>query len=201
METFTGESRGGYRVELSSEARAFEELVRQGGDPRAAAVATCLGLGIAREEAERRVRDAESLFADLGPEEEEELALFLDLSHVFVVDRELDAREQEIRDLLGRAAGAMGGIRSGLGNSLHRWLRTGELARAYLSLAKGNQVRATGDPSVYWSALVAVGDLLLDGGDGADRGEHEGLDEARAHCRRMTAQHPVAPQHPVESTE
>ncbi|MDX3763245.1 hypothetical protein [Streptomyces sp. AK02-04a] len=58
-------------MELSSEASVFKELVRQGGDPRATAVATCLGLGIAREEAERRVRDAEPLFADLGPEEEE----------------------------------------------------------------------------------------------------------------------------------
>nr|WP_216377795.1 hypothetical protein [Streptomyces asoensis] len=184
-------------MELSSEAKAFEELVRQGGDPRAAAVTIFVGLGIAREEAERRVREAEPLFSDLEPEEEETLALFLDRSHVFVVDRRLDAREREIRALLGRAVGAMGAVRSGLGHSLHRWLRTGDLARAYLSLAKGNQVTATGDPSVYWSALVAAGDLLPVGQGG---GEREGLEEARAHCRRMAAQHPAA-QQPVEPTE
>ncbi|MFG3029329.1 hypothetical protein ACGFZJ_12585 [Streptomyces sp. NPDC048253] len=182
-------------MELSSEAKAFEELVRQGGDPRAAAVSVCVGLGIPPAEAHRRVRDAEPLFADLGPDEEETLALFLDLSYVFVVDRRLDAREQEIHDLLGRTVGAMGAVRSGLGHSLHRWLRTGELTRSYLSLARGNQVKATGDPSVYWSALVAAGELL-----GHDGGEQESLAQARAHCRCMAAQH-CAAQQPVEPTE
>ncbi|MEU9272001.1 hypothetical protein AB0E04_42355 [Streptomyces sp. NPDC048251] len=189
-------------MELSSEAKAFEELVRQGGDPRSAAVSVCVGLGIPPAEAHRRVRDAEPLFADLGPEEEEVLALFLDLSDVFVVDRRLDAREQQIHDLLGRAVGAMGAVRSGLGHSLHRWLRTGELTRSYLSLARGNQVKATGDPSVYWSALVAAGELLAVGQDG---GEQESLAQARAHCRRMAAQHAAAQhsaaQQPVEPTE
>ncbi|MFH0178060.1 hypothetical protein ACIA6D_36375 [Streptomyces cacaoi] len=54
-------------MELSSEAKSFEELVREGGDPRAAAVTNCVGLGIAPEEAERRVREAEPLFSDLEP--------------------------------------------------------------------------------------------------------------------------------------
>ncbi|MEV5899695.1 hypothetical protein [Streptomyces sp. NPDC052127] len=180
---------------LSSEAKAFEELVRRGGDPRAAAVSVCVGLGIPTAEAHRRVRDAEPLFADLAPEEEEVLALFLDLSDVFVVDRRLDAREQEIHDLLGRAVGAMGAVRSGLGHSLHRWLRTGELTRSYLSLARGDQVKATGDPSVYWSALVAAGELLAVGQDG---GEQESLAQAGAHCRRMAAQHSTAEQSPPE---
>ncbi|WP_327180923.1 hypothetical protein [Streptomyces sp. NBC_01334] len=177
-------------MELSSEAKAFEESVRQGVDPRAAVVSICVGLGIPPAEAERRVRDAEPLFADLGPEEEEALALFLDLSFVFVVDRRPDAREEEIRDLLGRAVGAMGAVRSGLGHSLHRWLRTGELTRSYLALAGGNQVKATGDPSAYWSALVAAGELLPVGRDG---GEQAGIEAARAHCRRMAAQHSAAP--------
>ncbi|MFE6826524.1 hypothetical protein [Streptomyces sp. NPDC057690] len=104
-------------------------------------------------------------------------------------DRRLDAREQEIHDLLGRAVGAMGAVRSGLGHSLHRWLRTGELTRSYLSLARGDQVKATGDPSVHWSALVAAGELLAVGPDG---GEREGLAQARAHCRGMAAKHGAA---------
>ncbi|WP_314220727.1 hypothetical protein [Streptomyces zaehneri] len=184
-------------MELSSEAKAFEELVRQGGDPRAAAVSLCVGFGVPPAEAQRRVRAAEPLFAGLGPEEEEALALLLDLSYVFVVDRRLDARGEEIRHLLGRAVGAMGAVRSGLGHSLHRWLRTGELTRSYLALARGNQVKATGDPSAYWSALVAVGELLPVGPDG---GEQECLAKARAHCRRMAARHCAARQ-PVEPTE
>ncbi|MFF4831579.1 hypothetical protein [Streptomyces sp. NPDC001315] len=69
-------------------------------------------------------------------------------------------------------------MRSGLGNSLHRWLRTGELTWAYLSLAKGDPVRAIGDPFAYGAALVVAGDLLADGG------EVQEVDEARAHFRK-----------------
>jgi hypothetical protein len=173
-------------VELSAEAKAFEELVRQGRDPRVAAVEFCLSLGIAPDEAEKRVRELEPVFAELGPGEEDVLALLLDLGDLFVVDRPLDARRSEIRDLLARAAGAMGDrIPSGLAKSLRRWFRTGELNRAFLVLAaEHRQPRPGGSPSVHWSALAAAGDLLP--------GDDEETQRAREHCRRMAARYPVA---------
>lgn len=76
------------------------------------------------------------------------------------------------------------------------------LTRSYLSLARGNQVKATGDPFIHWSALVAAGELLAVGEDGA---EQESLAQARAHCRRMAARHCSAQhcsaQQPVEPAE
>ena len=170
-------------MELSAEAKAFEELARQGGDPRVAAVEFCLGLGIARDEAEKRLRELDPFFAEVGPGEEDVLALLLDLGDLFVVDRPLDACQSEIRDLLARAAGAMGkGIPSGLARSLGRWFRTGELNRAFLVLAaEHRQVRPGGNPLVHWSALAAAGDLLP--------GDDEETQRARDHCRRTAARY------------
>ncbi|MCX4761704.1 hypothetical protein OG562_12090 [Streptomyces sp. NBC_01275] len=178
-------------MELSPEAKAFEESARRGGDPREVAVGVCVGLGIPRGEAERRVRELESVFAELGPEEGE-LAFLLDLGDLFVVDRRLDADEVVIRDLLVRAGEAMGdGVPSGVAKGLSRWFRTGELDRAFLLLAdERRRVRPEGDPSAYWAALVAAGELLLPGGD------HQGVGEALAYCRRMAAQYP-APARPA----
>ncbi|CAL9584522.1 hypothetical protein SUDANB105_05097 [Streptomyces sp. enrichment culture] len=161
------------------------DLAWRTGDPRAAALATCLALGIAHAEAERRLAEPEvaSLFEEFGAGEEEDVAVFLDAAFVFVVDRELDAHQRRIRDLLGAAVRAYGkGIPSGLGASLWRLCRTGELARAYLLLASDRRrVRDDGDPAAYWAALVAAGNLLPDG---------DGIGEAREHCHRMAELHP-----------
>ncbi|GGP85522.1 hypothetical protein GCM10010266_04750 [Streptomyces griseomycini] len=168
------------------EADVCAGLARDTGDPRAAALATCLALGVPRAEAERRLatQEAAAAFAELGPGDEEALALVLQAGGAFVVDRRLDAHEQRIRDLLGAAVTAYGaGLPSGLAVSLWRWLRAGELARAYLQLAR-REARADGSPSAYWAALVTAGELLPDG---------DGIDEAREHCRRMAKRCPAAP--------
>ncbi|CAL9447782.1 hypothetical protein SUDANB176_02377 [Streptomyces sp. enrichment culture] len=170
------------------EADVCAGLARDTGDPRAAALATCLALGIPRAEAGRRLttEEAAAAFDELGPGEEEALALMLRAEGAFVVDRELDAHEQRIRDLLGAACTAYGGLPSGLAVSLGLWFRAGELTRAYLQLASPRRkVRADGSPSAYWAALAAAGELLPDGDDG--------IDEAREHCRRMAERWPAAP--------
>ncbi|MFD7705201.1 hypothetical protein [Streptomyces caelestis] len=160
-------------------------LLRDAGDPRAAALATCLALGITRTEAERRpaTEEATGAFDELGPGDEEVLALLLQAGGVFVVDRRLDAHEQRIRDLLDAARTAYGaGLPSGFAVSLSRWFRAGELARAHRGLASRQRVGEDGDPAAYWAALVAAGELLPDG---------DGTEEARERCRRMAERHPA----------
>ncbi|MET8975946.1 hypothetical protein ABZX85_10020 [Streptomyces sp. NPDC004539] len=178
-------------MELSAPAVEFEKAVRQGAEPRATALAICTRLGIPRAEAESRLRAADALFTESGPGSEPDLALFLDTGHVFVVDRPLDERETEIRDLLVRATGAMGRVPSGLAHSLGRWWRTGELTRAFLVLARREQVR--GDAGAYWSALAAAGELLLgSAGDGvgeAGKGGDESVVTAWEKCRTSAASH------------
>ncbi|MFF9620454.1 hypothetical protein [Streptomyces griseosporeus] len=161
-------------------------LTRETGDVRTAALATCLALGLAREEAERRLDDEEAalLVAECLPGDEEGVVLLLEAGGLFVVDRRLGPREERVRELLGAAIAAYGrGVPSGFAVSLSRWLRGGQLSRAYLQLASDRrQVRADGDPAAYWAALVEAGELLPDG-DG------DVIAQARAHCRRMAAQH------------
>jgi len=113
-------------VELSSEAKASEELVRQGGDPRAAAVSVC---------APRPWR---------------------------------------------RADGCV--TRS-----------DSSLTRSYLSLARGNQVKATGDPFIHWSALVAAGELLAVGEDGAEQESSRRRERTADAWPRGIAPHSIAP--------
>ncbi|GHF70545.1 hypothetical protein [Streptomyces griseosporeus] len=160
------------------------DLTRQTGDVRTAALATCLALGLAREEAERRLDadEAALLVAECVPGDEEGVVLLLQAGGLFVVDRRLGPREERVRELLGAAIAAYGrGVPSGFAVSLSRWLRGGQLSRAYLQLASDRRrVRADGDPAAYWAALVEAGELLPDG---------DGIEPARAHCRRMAAQH------------
>jgi hypothetical protein len=167
------------------EVEVCTDLARRTGEPRAAALATCLALGIPHAEGERRLGEARvaSLFEEFGAGEEEDIAVFLDAAFVFVVDREPDAHERRIRDLLGTAVRAYGrGIPGGLGAGLWRLFRTGELDRAYLLLAsERRRIRDDGDPAAYWAALFAAGNLLPDG---------DGIEEAREHCRRMAELHP-----------
>ncbi|WP_405437398.1 hypothetical protein OG373_09385 [Streptomyces avidinii] len=88
----------------------FAELAARTGDWGASALAVCLALGVPRTDAEARICEARPLFEEFVVGEEDLVASVLAFGHVFVVDRVLDAHGERIRDLLGTAAGARGGL-------------------------------------------------------------------------------------------
>ncbi|UUY50854.1 hypothetical protein NRK68_28630 [Streptomyces yangpuensis] len=150
---------------------------------RDTALAVCDALGIPRADAEHRLRGTEELWGDFAPGDEELAGELLDLAAVFDVHVTLDEPGEQVRRLLGRSMGALGGIGSGAAFSISRKLATGRLPEAYTVLV-GLPVRDRGDPARYRAELIAAGELLADWLPPDDQEAAGRVREARERCAR-----------------
>ncbi|MFF9979232.1 hypothetical protein [Streptomyces erythrochromogenes] len=157
-----------------------------GADFRDTALAVCDALGIPRAEAEHRLRATDGLWDDFAPGDEEFLGELLDLAAVFDVHVTLDEPGEQVRRLLDRSMGALGGIGSGVALGVSRKPATGRLPEAYTVLV-GLPVRERGDPSRYRAELIAAGELLADWLPPDDREAAGRVREARERCARRDA--------------
>ena len=176
------------RAELDAGRRpdaVFEALVVDTLDPRAVALAVCSALGVPLEEARQRWTETGEPLMEriIQPDEFAESGALLELAGFFDVHRQLDEREQRIRDLLDQALATVvgGGLPSGYAHSLFRKLQTGRLAEAFISMATHAAQSRRPVPTEYWTHLLAAADLLAITDD--DR-----FDSCVATCRRMLSQ-------------
>ncbi|WP_031065654.1 hypothetical protein [Streptomyces sp. NRRL WC-3742] len=142
-------------------AEAYASLARRTRDPLRAARAVCAALTIPAAEANRRLDDCyHALLANPRPNSEHDTGELLEALGVFDVPKHLDDRERAIVDLFHTAIDALGGIRAGHHHGLTRWITTGNLTTAYLSLTAATPLPRTGDPTHYWTTLTTAGELL-----------------------------------------
>ncbi|AXG79244.1 hypothetical protein [Streptomyces paludis] len=183
---------GEARTTLGAGATAvevFAVLAERTADWHATALAVCLALGIPATEAERRLdEEFAGLCEEFQPGEETECAGVLEMTGLFDVPRTLDPQDEEVKRLLQTAIGALGKLRSGHAFSLSRQFRTGQLTRAFLSLARVGPRPGHSSASDYWAALVAAGELLQSG----DREDLASVEKALEDCRQHTAQSALA---------
>ncbi|MGW9374491.1 hypothetical protein ACWGVR_31305 [Streptomyces xanthophaeus] len=159
-----------------NEEEVFAELAARTSDWGASALAVCLALGVPRPDAEVRIHEVRPLFDEFEVGEEDLVAMFLAVGHVFVVDRVLDGRGERIRDLLWTAACARGGFPGGM----IPWFRTGELTKLFLFFTQTRLRDGRGSPHEFWAAMVTAGELLATE-DGPDQAEvTAGLEHSRA---------------------
>ncbi|MFG2847622.1 hypothetical protein ACGF12_31300 [Kitasatospora sp. NPDC048296] len=172
----------------STPAETYTLLARRSSKPLPAARAVCLALDIPLAEATRRLNDCyRALLANPRPGTEADTGELLEALGVFDVPKTLDARDQSIVELFLTAIDAMGGIRAGHQHGLARWFTTGNLTAAYLSLAAATPLPTTGNPTQYWTTLVAAGELLSTTPTPDPR-----IKPALAHCRTR-ASHATTP--------
>ncbi|MFI6151515.1 hypothetical protein ACIBCA_02325 [Kitasatospora sp. NPDC051170] len=146
----------------STPAEVYANLARRTRQPLRSARAVCAALAIPAAEANRRLDECyDALLANPRPGSEADTGELLEALGTFDVPKPLDDRELAIVDLFLTAIDAMGGIRAGHQHGLARWFTTGNLTTAYLSLTAARPLARTGDPSRYWTTLVAAGELLL----------------------------------------
>ncbi|MEU8921859.1 hypothetical protein AB0D10_13120 [Kitasatospora sp. NPDC048545] len=168
-------------------AAAYALLARRTREPLPSARAVCLALSIPLAEVTRRLNDCyHALLANPRPSSEADTGELLEALGVFDVPVTLDPTGRAIVAHFLTAVDAMGGIRSGHQHGLTRWFTTGNLATAYLSLAAAHPTPRTGDPAVYWTALVTAGELLTTTPNPDTR-----IGYALAHCRTQAATHAV----------
>ncbi|MER7579127.1 hypothetical protein [Kitasatospora sp. NPDC097691] len=167
----------------STPAEAYAFLARRSRKPLPAARAVCLALSIPLAEADRRLDDCYSaLLAHRRPGSEADTGELLEALGVFDVPVTLTDTDRSLIDLFLTAIDAMGGIRPGHRHGLDRWFTTGNLTAAYLSLAAAHPMPRTGDPTAYWTTLVAAGELLA-----ATPAPDGRIKLALAHCRTQAA--------------
>jgi hypothetical protein len=152
-----------------------------------AALAVGQAMGITEAELLRRLHsEPERVQSEFRPGEENLYGELLEMHGVFDVAKQLDQRELVIAKHLRTAMGAMGGVASGRALGLSRWIFTGELARAFRSLACSGPRATCTRPAEFWEALVSAGELL-DPADGDERGNvAQALDECRANLADCT---------------
>ncbi|MFC9429831.1 hypothetical protein [Streptomyces sp. NPDC056987] len=184
---------GEARTKLEAGATAvevFAALAERTADWHATALAVCLALGIPATEVERRLdEEFAGLCEEFRPGEETECAGLLEMTGLFDVPRTLDPQGEEVKRLLQTAISALGRLRSGHAFSLSRQLRTGQLTRAFLSLARVGPRPGHGSASDYWAALVAAGELLLSGDSEGRAGVEEALEDCRQHAAQSALTH------------
>ncbi|WP_405527838.1 hypothetical protein OG592_08330 [Streptomyces avidinii] len=163
-------------------AAVYAELA-VGADFRDTALVVCDALSIPRAEAEHRMRGAEELWDDFAPGDEELLGELLDFAAVFDVHVMLAGPGEQVRRLLGRAMGALGGISSGIAVGISRNLSTGRLPEAYAVLV-GLPVRGRGDPVRHREELSTAGELLAARLSPDDETAAALVREARERCAR-----------------
>ncbi|PJN20717.1 hypothetical protein CG724_02810 [Streptomyces sp. CB02120-2] len=139
------------------------------------ALAVCLAPGMPLPDSEARIPELRPLFDEFDVGEEDLVAMFLAIGHVFIVDRVLDGRGERIRNLLWTAACARGGFPG----SMIPWFRTGELTKIFLLFAQTRFRDGRGSPPGFWEAMVTAGELLATE-DGPDQAE---VTARLAHCR------------------
>ncbi|MEU9045525.1 MULTISPECIES: hypothetical protein [unclassified Kitasatospora] len=142
-------------------AEVYALLARRSHEPLPSARAVCLALGIPLAEATRRLNDCyDALLANPHPSSEADTGELLEALGVFDIPVTLTDTDRALIDLFLVAIDAMGGIRPGHQHGLDRWFTTGNLTTAYLSLAAAHPMPRTGDPTTYWTTLIAAGELL-----------------------------------------
>ncbi|MFD5633572.1 hypothetical protein ACFWJM_05425 [Streptomyces sp. NPDC127077] len=161
----------------------FAELAARTGDWDGAVRAVCLALGLSAPDLRRLGPDSHEIYSEFGPGEEDLCGKVLEIHGVFDVPRLLDERETEVQCLLRNAFGASGGIATGRALALARNLFKGELATAFLSLARKKPRAPRGRPVDFWNALCAAGALL----ETADDDEGRLVREALGLCRQNLA--------------
>ncbi|MEV7771982.1 hypothetical protein [Kitasatospora sp. NPDC086791] len=160
-------------------AAAYALLARRTREPLPSARAVCLALSIPLAETTRRLDDCyDALLANPRPNSETDTGELLEALGVFDVPKTLTPTERTVVAHFLTAVDAMGGIRPGHQHGLDRWLTTGNLTTAYLSLAAAHPLPRTGDPATYWTALVTAGELLTTTPNPDTR-----IKYALAHCR------------------
>ncbi|MCX4984358.1 hypothetical protein [Streptomyces sp. NBC_00572] len=135
-----------------AEEEVFAELAARTGEWDACVLA----LGVPRTDAEVRIHEVLPLFGEFEVGEEDLVAMLLACGHAFVVDRILDGRGEQIRDLSWTAACARGGFPGGM----IPWFRTGELAKIFRLFTKTQFRDGQGSPPEFWVAMVTAGELL-----------------------------------------
>ncbi|MFI6156915.1 hypothetical protein ACIBCA_30005 [Kitasatospora sp. NPDC051170] len=145
----------------STPAEVYANLARRTRDPLRSARAVCAALTIPATEANHRLDECyHALLANPRPGSESDTGELLEALGIFDIPKQLDDRETAIVELFLTAIDALGGIRAGHQHGLTRWITTGNLTTAYLSLTAARPLARTGDPVRYWSALVQAGELL-----------------------------------------
>ncbi|MFE4971544.1 hypothetical protein ACFRAR_05435 [Kitasatospora sp. NPDC056651] len=161
-------------------AATYALLARLGHKPVPCAQAICLALDIPPAETARRLEEChDALLANPRPDTESDTGELLEALGVFDVPQELDETGHAVVALLLAAIDAMGGIRPGHQHGLQRWITTGKITTAYLSLAATHPLPRTGDPGTYWSSLTAAGELLTAAAPRPDAR----VKNALTHCR------------------
>ncbi|MGW7583864.1 hypothetical protein ACWGKU_21340 [Kitasatospora sp. NPDC054768] len=142
-------------------ADTYALLARRSRKPFPSARAVCLALGIPQAETSRRLADChDALLADPRPSTEADTGELLEALGVFDIPKSLTGTELAVVDHLLAAIDAHGSLRPGHHHGLTRWFTTGNLTAAYLSLSATRPLPRTGDPTRYWTALTAAGELL-----------------------------------------
>ncbi|MFJ9697019.1 hypothetical protein [Kitasatospora sp. NPDC101183] len=173
-------------------AETYANLARRTHDPLRAARAVCAALTIPATEANHRLDDCYyALLANPRPNTENDTGELLEALGVFDIPKQLDDREQAIADLLTTAITTHNAIRAGHHHALTRWITTGNLTTAYLSLTTTHPT--TPDPKRYWTTLVTAGELLL-----AQPSPDPRLTYALTQCR-LNATRSTAPPPPPEN--
>ncbi|MFE2296966.1 hypothetical protein ACFXAW_02070 [Streptomyces sp. NPDC059445] len=157
----------------------FAEIASRTGDWDGAVWAVCLALGLSAPDMRLLGSDPREVYAEFRPGEEDLCGRVLEMHGVFDVPRLLDERESEVRRLLKEAFGASGGISTGVALGLIRNLFKGELAAAFLCLARRQPRAPRGRPVDFWNALCAAGALLETGDDDQGRAVREALGRCR----------------------
>ncbi|MFJ9691861.1 hypothetical protein [Kitasatospora sp. NPDC101183] len=141
-------------------AETYANLARRTRQPLRSARAVCAALTIPATEANHRLDDCyHALLANPRPGSEADTGELLEALGVFDIPKPLDDREQAIADLLTTAITTHNAIRAGRHHALTRWITTGNLTTAYLSLTTTHPNSL--DSTHYWTTLTHAGELLL----------------------------------------
>jgi hypothetical protein len=160
----------------------FAALAANTLDYRAAALAVCTAAGIPRAQAlQRWAETGEELASLIQRGEEGDLGAILEMSGLFDVHPRLDAREQQVRQLLHQALATVGALPSGYAHGLGRMLQTGRLTDALVSMTTHGARRSRPMSAAYWTHLLAAAELL----NGTD---DERFDACVALCRQLLDQ-------------
>ncbi|MBD0671299.1 hypothetical protein [Streptomyces sp. CBMA156] len=163
-------------------AATYALLAKRSGKPLPSARAVCLALTIPIAETTRRLNDChDALLADPRPNSETDTGEVLEALGIFDIPKSLTDTELTIVEHLLTAIDAHGSLRPGHHHGLQRWITTGNLTTAYLSLTTTHPLPRTGNPTTYWTTLTTAGELLTTTPNPDAR-----IKYALTHCRTQT---------------
>ena len=145
---------------------AFQRLVEHGVDVRAAALATCVALGIPRTEAEQRLALDDEVFWGSG--DGRVAALFADAAEcaellryrgTFDVHLEFDVGQARVAALLAAAISEISPLGSGYANTVGRMIGTGRFTDA-LVLLSNHRFGRRPSSAEFWRSLVNAAEAM-----------------------------------------